>query len=308
MSITRNQQNYLVVFNPVPNRKRKRILSRLVTRLREQNLHWQMYPTSEDYSANEHYFKQHLQQYTDLIIVGGDGTFNLMVNFLVNTNIKVGLLPAGTGNDFARAWYGRKRNNLDQVLDIILSQDSESIHLGKCEFEQVGNSESKRSIRYFHNVLGTGFDSSLAKQLRHNKGWFQGLGYLLAAVRNIPFYREKSIALASSEVSETYLNLITAFANSRYFGSGMDIAPDADPKVSSMDVVSVEQYPLMTKLRLILLLMLGKHQGSKQVRYRTINEPVKIETEGLDLQADGEYIGQSPCVISIESQGIWLKR
>ena len=115
-------------------------------------------------------------------------------------------------------------------------------------------------------------------------------------------------SLTARPLCSPWSDLITAFANSRYFGSGMDIAPDADPKVSSMDVVSVEQYPLMTKLRLILLLMLGKHQGSKQVRYRTINEPVKIETEGLDLQADGEYIGQSPCVISIDPQGIWLKR
>lgn len=297
-----------MVFNPLPNRKRKRILSRLVGRMREQRLEWSLYPTAEDFSVNEHYFRQHLSEFSDVIVVGGDGTFNQLVNFIQGRSVRVGLMPAGTGNDFARAWYGNKRNNLDHLLDVVLSKDCEAIALGKCEFLNSANSESNQAIRYFHNVLGTGFDSSLAKALRHNKGWFQGLSYLIAAVRNIPFYKEKEIEITSQNKTDKYHNLITAFANSSYFGSGMKIAPNADPKSSSLDIMAVSKHNLATKLGLISLLMMGKHQTSRHVKYEQALESKTIKTEGLDLQADGEYIGQSPCVISIESQGIWLKR
>ena len=301
-------KRFLIVFNPLPNKPRKHLLQRLVLRLKQGGHDWHLCPTDENYGANRHYFTNHLHEFTDVIVLGGDGTFNLVVNLVQGSDARVGLIPAGTGNDFARAWYGKKRKDVSHILNTVLGDNVECISLGRVEFADKACSESGEAVRYFHNVMGMGFDAALAKSLRHSKGVFQGLGYLAAALQHIPFYREQACRIRYGETVLQYDNLITILANSPFFGNGMHIAPHADPKSSNLAIVRVEKFPFWTKMALIVRLLLGTHLSSTRVHSVTISNDVTIETTGLDLEADGEYLGHSPCTVSIKEHALLLKR
>ena len=306
--LTPGQKRFLIVFNPLPNRQRKARLQRLLLRLKQGNHDWQLFPTDENYAANKHSFDLHTDKFSDVIVLGGDGTFNLVVNLIQGHNVRVGLIPAGTGNDFARAWYGKSRNNVSHILNVVLGERAEPVSLGCCAFEDVKQSESGQLKRYFHNILGTGFDAALAKDLRHNKGWIQSLGYVLAAVKHIPFFKEPNCEIETESQTHTYHNLITVFANSKFFGNGMPVAPDADPKSSNLQLVRVGKHKAWTKLALITQLLLGRHKSSPHVDMKVCNDPTFIKTPGLDLEADGEYIGTSPCQVSVVENALLLKR
>lgn len=308
MNNTNSLNNYLIVFNPVANKKRQQIVNTVQQRLQQNNIQFELYPTAAELVINQTYFKQRISQYSDVIVIGGDGTLNCVINCLPdNSQIRLGLVPAGTGNDFARMWYGRDRN-LNTILDIVTGISTQQISLGECIFNEANNENQYQIKRRFHNVMGTGFDSKLAKDLRHNKGRFPSLSYLMAAVKKVPFYQEKTSSFIIDDEKQQYENLITAFANGRYFGGGLKVAPKANPLSADLDIVQVARHPLLTKLKLIIALCVGKHMSAKQVQYRTIKSTSLIDTVGLDLQADGEYIGQSPCSISVIENAVKVKR
>ncbi|NVK25615.1 MAG: YegS/Rv2252/BmrU family lipid kinase [Gammaproteobacteria bacterium] len=297
-----NNKKYLIVFNPVANRVRKSLLSQLIQRLKQQNMTWQLYPTEPSMSANRHFFRQNIEDYTDVIVVGGDGTLHNVINCLgVNSHIRMGLLPAGTGNDFAKWLYGRHRQNLEIVLSTVTGEQTVEMTVGQCQF----NDGSKR---LFHNVLGLGLDAVLAKKLTQQKGIWGKLGYLVAALRTIPFYRAQDITIKEPSQSLTYANLITAFANAPYFGAGMKIAPTADAMANSLALCRIDMLPRLTMFQQLFRLFNGSHIEQPYTDYRMLNDAVLIESEGLDIEADGEYIGQSPCSISSISNAIKIKK
>lgn len=295
--------NYLVVFNPLPNRNRTRRLDKLVAKLKQKSLSYTLYPTAPTQKANQVFFDKHHSEFSDVIVVGGDGTFNLMLNILIQYDFKVGLLPAGTGNDFARAWYGVNRNNLEHVLDVVTQYSVTDMTLGYCDFIR----DNERRV-YFHNVLGIGFDAAIASALRHNKGRVPSLSYLLAALWYIPFYKEPYCELKGVEVDAAYRNFMTVFANSKYFGSGLPIAPNAKPTEGHLQLVKLAQQPLFIKFKLLLRLLLGRHTDAEQIQFKEVTKPVSVVTAGLDIEADGEYLGQSPCTIGKSAKVIHLKR
>lgn len=297
-----SQRKYLVVFNPVANRARKRRLDKLVAFLKANDLHWHLYPTDLCLSANQHYFEQNLEHYTDVIVVGGDGTLHNVVNCLgESTHIRLGLVPAGTGNDFAQWVYGKKKNDLAHVLSVVTGDSCSTISLGLCEF-------ADGSRRVFHNVLGLGFDAMLAKELTDNKGMFGSLGYLIKSVQTLPFFSAGTLTLREGHKSKTYENLITAFANAPYFGGGMKIAPKANAELASLDMCRIEMLPKLTMFVQILRLLNGSHIKQSFTDYRTLEGSMEIESTGADIQADGEYIGQSPCRISTLPKALKIKR
>jgi YegS/Rv2252/BmrU family lipid kinase len=300
---------YLIVFNPLPSKKRQQIINLVKQTLIQKNTDFDFYPTDSLLSVNQAYFAANIAQYTDVIVIGGDGTLHCVINCLpIGTDIRVGLVPAGTGNDFSRMWYGRNNKNIQYILDVVTSNTTQFISLGECVFDEKNEHNQYQARRLFHNVMGTGFDSQLSKALRHNKGTFKGLTYLLAAIKNVPFYQERSSSFVIGGITHKYENLITAFANGQYFGGGLKVAPTANPLSDQLDIIQVGKYPLLVKLKLIVLLSLGKHVAAKQVAYTTTNTTSFIDSVGLDLQADGEYIGQSPCSISVIESAINLKK
>jgi len=303
---------YLVVFNPVQSAKRQKLLALLISELKHRALNYTLYPTEANLTANQHYFKSHLQEYTDVVILGGDGTFNVVVNCIVDAQlhqkishkVNVGLLPAGTGNDFSKQWFNKakqKGHSQQDLINIVLGNQVQSLYLGECHYEN--------KVRYFNNVLGVGFDAVIAKQLAHQKSLFRSLSYLVAALRHIPFYQEPKCELVLKGKTTKYRNLITAFANSQYFGGGLPIAPNQDGRTESLTVIRAPKLSVIPKVMLLLKLTKGRHLSSKGVFHDKMQkeDEAEITTAGLEIEADGEYIGETPCKVKVSSHTINLK-
>jgi len=312
---------YLVVFNPVQSAKRQKLLALLISELKNRSLNYTLYPTEANLTANKHYFKSHLQQYTDVVVLGGDGTFNVVVNCIVDAQltqklnqklshkVNVGLLPAGTGNDFSKQWFNKanvkkakqKGHSQQDLINIVLGNQVQTLYLGECHYDN--------KIRYFNNVLGVGFDAVIAKQLAHQKSLFRSLSYIVAALRHIPFYQEPKCELVLKGKTTKYRNLITAFANSQYFGGGLPIAPNQDGRTESLTVIRAPKLSVIPKVMLLLKLTKGRHLSSKGVVHNQMQkeEEAEITTAGLEIEADGEYIGETPCKVKVSSHTINLK-
>jgi YegS/Rv2252/BmrU family lipid kinase len=292
---------FLIAFNPVPNRSRKKRLGQLVSYFKQNDVDFDLYPTDASLSQNQHYFANHIGKYTDVVIVGGDGTIHQILNCLpIPCDVRVAIMPAGTGNDFARWVYGKNRNHLQKILHTIHSDKASYIKLGVCQFDQ-------GDTRYFHNVLGFGFDALLSKKLKDKKGLFRSLGYIKEAVRHIPFYKELPVQVCIDNQSYFYENLITTAANHEYFGNGLKIAPDASPKHKELTLVRIEKLPLKVKAKQIWGLFSGNHVKQPFTDYRKIKHQLRIETPGVDIEADGEYIGQGPATIKTVQDAIQIK-
>ncbi|MDB2374137.1 diacylglycerol kinase family protein [Psychrosphaera haliotis] len=304
--------HYLVVFNPVQSAKRQKLLALLISELKHRSLNYTLYPTEANLTANQYYFKAHLKEYTDVVILGGDGTFNVVVNCIVDAQlhqnishkVNVGLLPAGTGNDFSKQWFNKakqKGHSQQDLINIVLGNQVQTLYLGECHYDN--------KVRYFNNVLGVGFDAVIAKQLAHQKSLFRSLSYLVAALRHIPFYQEPKCELVFKGKTTKYRNLITAFANSQYFGGGLPIAPNQDGRTESLTVIRAPKLSVIPKVMLLLKLTKGRHLSSKGVFHDKMQkeDEAEITTAGLEIEADGEYIGETPCKVKVSSHTINLK-
>lgn len=295
-------KHFLVIINPVPSRARARVLNKFIQFLKQNSLSYELYPTEACQSANRHYFVNNLNKFSDLIVVGGDGTLHNVINSLPEGSEQpVGIIPAGTGNDFARWLYGDQRTNLAFIFEQVVGKWTQQISLGVCEFP-----DGKQTL--FHNVLGLGFDALLAKELRDSKGMFRSLGYFTKAIQHVPFYKAVDMELQIAEENRQYKNLITAFANAEYFGAGLNIAPGADATKPSLQMCRIEQLSRLTVLMQIGRLFNGSHVKKDFVDYRELKDEAQVLTVGLDIEADGEYLGQSPCVIKVKPAALRVKR
>ena len=169
-----------------------------------------------------------MNNYSDIISIGGDGTLNMLSNVLAEKNI-----PLGTGNDFARHVY----NKWDDVIATVTSDKTINIDLGCC------------NDRYFMNVLGIGYDAMIAEETKEdNKVLFRLFFYLWNALKYLPFYKEKEIHIQSEDFSKNAPTFMAAFGNGTFFGNEMNITPKADITDGQLDCCWIGQLGFFKKM------------------------------------------------------------
>lgn len=225
--------------------------------------------------------------------VGGDGTLSRIATGLAGTNAALGVIPAGTGNDFARTFgfpadpEAACRNLLD----------------GETAFIDIG----RLNGRLFINVAGAGLDAEVAADAnRIFKRLSGSLGYLLALVKQVITFRPRTIRMVVDDQAFTVKAWLVTVANARYYGSGMMVAPQADPQDGLADVVIVQDIHRLRFLCLFPRVYRGSHIAHPAVRVLR-GRDIKITSDGmLHVHADGEIYGQSPLHVTIEHCGLRL--
>lgn len=230
---------------------------------------------------------------TTVVSVGGDGTAFEVACGLYGTGVPMGIIPAGTGNDFIKTSGTPKKT--EEALDFILNSKPRLADI--CT---VGR-------RRFLNVCGTGFDVTVLDYMNEAKKHFRGiLPYLIGLVRAIRHYKPAHVRLTLDDgtVEEREM-LICAIANGRYFGGGIPICPVADISDGLLDVVIVDHKPRwMIPLYLPALLM-GKvltFPFSKHLLCRR----AEMVSPGMRLQIDGEVFTENRVEFSVEQGKLLL--
>ena len=284
-------KKYLIIFNPQTGKKGLRYLDKLITHLGKKELAYDIHHTESDTQLTEQKISEKLNNFSGVISIGGDGTLNMLSNVLALKNIPLGIIPCGTGNDFARHIY----NKDDDVLATVTGDKAINIDLGWC------------NERYFINVLGIGYDAMIAEETKEdNKILFRSFFYLWNALKYLPFYKEKEIQIQSEEFTKNAPTFMAAFGNGTFFGNGMNITPQADVTDGQLDCCWVGKLGFFKKCSCLIKLFSGEHLSAENIEYVKGKE-FKVLSEHHPIEADGEFVGYTPATICIKEKTLCLK-
>jgi len=232
-----------------------------------------------------------------LIAVGGDGTLNEIINGTmhceesIRKNVKIGLLPSGTGNDFART-IGMKKS-VNQLIDLILNDKIKPIDVGEISYISF---DGILKTRYFDNIADIGIGGQIVAAVNRSKKRLGAtLTFLVYSVFSFLTYRNKHVRVTSEQVTWEGQVVSLCIANGKYFGSGLCIAPDAQVDDGFFRLVIVGDVTLLDFLRHIPHLRRGKHIVHKEVSYHKISS-CQFDSLNKDcpIDLDGEFIGYPP--------------
>lgn len=228
------------------------------------------------------------------VAVGGDGTVNAVVNGLMkHQNSKTfGVIPAGTGNDFAKSL--RLPKTIAENCRLILSTEPKKIDIGKI-------SVSKNESLYFANIASIGIDA-LATKLSANQSpiWKKihpMLHYAAGLFKAILRYKPADFKiigkyfLPQPEIEEGLKKkiLLAVFANGGIYGGNFPIAPTAKINDGNLTLCVIEAMPFWKTLRNLPKLLAAKHGELKEVLFADFKGIIVASDSGL-LQIDGEVI------------------
>jgi len=233
------------------------------------------------------------EAYERIVIAGGDGTLNRVLRGLNLERTVAGLLPLGSGDDFAQA-AGIPRS-ITEACKVVLN--------GRQRLVDVA---TVNGVRYL-GVAGLGFDSEVARYANEKIRWLRGsLLYLYATLAVIQRFQPRSIRYSVDGVVRDEEVMFVVVGNSPRYGAGVHIAPSAriDDGILDMVVISkatkwqlLSTMPLAYKGRHVMRPFVSSHRG-KDFRFES--------PEPMDVYADGELVGHTPATIRLEPRKLRL--
>ncbi|WP_037319627.1 diacylglycerol/lipid kinase family protein [Amycolatopsis orientalis] len=222
-----------------------------------------------------------------LVVLGGDGAAHEGVQFCAETGVALGLVPAGTGNDFARALGVPERPHA--AADLAARQ----IAAGKRRRIDLGRAGGE----WFATVLCSGFDA-LVTARANRLTWPRGpRRYDLAILAELTAFRTWPVVLRTDvETIEVDATMI-AVGNTPFYGGGMPICPGADPEDGLFDVTVVGKATRRDLLRMLPGVRTGEHLAHPAVRTLKASE-IHLAGSELPVFADGEPLGGLPIDIT----------
>ncbi len=233
-------------------------------------------------SVNE--ARQHIEASAEgarIVVVGGDGTLHALLPALLARRSRVGLVPAGSGDDSARA-FGLHRWPWRRALDHALTAPATVVDLGQVATEH--------ETRPFISSLAAGFDAAVALRALRGPAWIGGLPrYLLATLQEIAALRLSPLRVAvDGAVVYEGPALFASTLNTPSYGGGMPAVPAAGIHDGRLDLLLAGRFGRLAALAMLPRLLVGRHLGHAEVHTRPF-EHLVIEAEtALPLAADGE--------------------
>jgi diacylglycerol kinase (ATP) len=236
-----------------------------------------------------------------ILIFGGDGTIHRHLPALVRLQLPVLIVPAGSGNDFARALNLR---SMRDSLRVWRDFESGKIRARAIDLGVIVPSVAPERTHYFCCVAGCGLDSATTRLANHMPRWLRGHGgYALALLPLLLKLRTFSMRLTqvngNDQTEGEKLTLLAAFANTQFYGDGMRIAPEADFADGKLDICRINTLNPFKLFCMFPTVYFGRHLLLPEVEYSRA-ERVRVQTETpLEIYADGESVCETPAEISV---------
>ena len=219
-----------------------------------------------------------------LIAIGGDGLIHQAVNILAGLDVVLGIIPVGTGNDFARSL----RLDSGELFEKVQKAMSPSVKVDLI----------KSNCLFVATSVICGFPADV--NLRANRMQFPkgSSSYTLATLMQLPLMSPSSYKLKLDGESFSIEAAAIIVANSSYFGGGMKICPNADPSDGLLDICVIGDVGKFDLLRSFLKVRTGDHVDHPKV---SIFKASKVELIGSGIiRGDGEQIGDLPMELFVE--------
>ncbi|MDL2310618.1 YegS/Rv2252/BmrU family lipid kinase [Peptostreptococcaceae bacterium OttesenSCG-928-C18] len=276
-----------IIYNPTSgNQANKNTLDAICNKLLDKGYLLQMFYTTGAQSAYNETIKADDEGFDIVIACGGDGTVNEVVNGLakVKSNMKLGIFPLGTVNDFAN--YLGLNTSSTTLVDLI--EENEPILI------DVGIAGSKN----FVNVAAGGLLANVGHETDKGlKAIFGRLAYVAEGIKVIPEITTNNFKLKYKIDNEEYEDDIYLFlvANSSSIGGFKKIAPNASISDGYLDLIIIKSLDKFTDLAQVFIQVLsGDHINNDDVRYFHAKEIDMTSDIPITVDIDGEYAGQLP--------------
>ena len=218
-----------------------------------------------------------------VVAIGGDGLVNLCLQEVAERDIALAVIPAGTGNDFARA-VGSHKKSVAEIFNAVLSHEPSTIDLGLITGDF--------GKRWYVQVLSTGFDA-LVNNLANRISWPRGqIKYTLATIFTLARFKpiEYEITIDDKQFKQDLMLL--SVANGETYGGGMRICPKASNSDGIFDILLVHPVSKIVLLTIFPKVFAGKHIPHPRIEIiRGRNVQLSANASAF---ADGEFVSTLP--------------
>lgn len=288
----------MFIINPAAgNGSAKTLLEPIHKRLENSEIEYKMVISQSKGQIETLTMQAIIDGYNEIVAVGGDGTLTEMIQGICqsgSSNIKAGILPCGTGNDFSKVLY------MSQDPLMIL----ESVLLGKTKDADLFDCNGIKCI----NICAMGIDGQIVIDTEKIKKLFPGpVAYLISTLKSLMIYKARKIEIEMDQTRIQRKTLIVAVGNGKYFGGGMKITPKAEIDDGLMDVCIVNHVPKLKLIAMFPSIFKGEHLNIREVEYYRCSEISVVSLEkSLLLNVDGNIVGSTPVRITLAKEKIRL--
>jgi len=287
---------HLFIVNPVAGKgKTLKLVPEIKGLMEKHSFDYKIEITKAPGHASE-IAREYINKYTDLRIyaVGGDGTMNEVLQGVVGSGACLGVVPAGTGNDFLKSFTPLTAPS--ELLPLMVK--SEAIPVDVCKIND----------RYFLNIASAGFDADVVANTQHLKklpyiagkiAYIGGILLSLIRLKNV-----RATFYIDDEKIEMPGMLLSAFANGRFYGGGMLPAPGAVPDDGYLDICLIKDMKRLGILRFFPRFIKGVHVNMSEVMTRRCRSVRMESPDLLHVNVDGELFESHNLDITLIHKGL----
>ncbi len=289
---------WFAIINPTSgNGKSLKQLPTIKNLFKKYDLNVEIVKTKYVHHENKLIQKAINQGYKKFICIGGDGTLHHMINGIMSQNnivshqIKVGVIPVGTGNDWIKTHKISK--NIEKSIQIIKTEKSFLQDIGCIQFINNNNKY------YFNNVAGIGFDAFVVKKVNKIKR-IGPMAYLIAGLLGFLNYKKNELQIVINKQTIHSKIFMISIGLCQYSGGGLQLTDYKNHENGLFDITIIKNISLFK-----ILLHIKKLYNSKIIQLREVetfqSNVVNIynTSDVLSLiQADGELIGSGNITVS----------
>lgn len=236
-----------------------------------------------------------------IIACGGDGTVHLALQFALTQSVPLGIVPAGSGDDIARAFglpHGRRRADVRRAIEHCVTNIGAT---GSVDVIWAETADGNREA--FAGVLGAGFDSIVnakANTLRFPPGTAK---YVRAMLSELGRFHPIPYRLELGHETVNVSGMLIAVGNGSTYGGGMKVCPGADVRDGVAEILIVGELPKLRFLTLFPKVFSGAHVEHPVTRVLTSAE-FTLDAPGQTVWADGEYLGTTPVRLRVAPRAL----
>lgn len=228
--------------------------------------------------------------FTKFISVGGDGTLHNIINGILSlkplniSEICIGIIPIGTGNDWVKTYHIPK--DYKKAIQILKKENTIKQDIGKITIKET------KEVIYFNNLAGIGFDGYVVYKVHKYKN-LGFLAYLTGALVSLTGYKKPTLKITFNNIILKEKTLMLLIGICKFCGGGMQLTKDSNPKDGLFDISYIRKFNLFNVLVNISNLFNGKITDHKLVNtYKTSNLRIEVlDSQNTYIQADGEIVG-----------------
>ena len=295
---------WFIIVNPTSgNGTAKKKWPLIYNELLEQNFKFEFYFTEYKKHSIELIKTSIKKGFTKFICIGGDGTLHNIINGILSLNsintseIKIGIIAIGTGNDWVKTYNIPKEYK--EAIQIIKKENTIKQDIGKLLI-----SNNNKTI-YFNNLAGIGFDGYVVNKVNSYKK-LGFLAYLIGALVSLVSYKKSSLKISFNNKVLEGKCLMLLIGLCKFSGGGMQLTKNSDPSDGLFDISYIKKITLFTILGNIRGLFNGNITNHKLVNtYKTSSLKIKVlDSQKTYIQADGELVGLGDFSVSLLPKAI----